>query len=94
MSYADQKSLVLRFIELSEKMINDEMFIENVSKLQRAFFVLVQDGTYDAKSNSIKTTMAIHTIAMGENFYAKRDVKSATEEIRKTPNVILETRCD
>lgn len=75
-------------------MVANEMLMENASKLQRAFFVLVKDGTYDPKANKLNTTIEIHTIAMGDNIYAKKDILAATEEIRKLPNIKFETRCD
>jgi len=56
--------------------------------------VLVKDGQYDAASNSLKTTIGVHTIAMGENIYAKKDILKATAGIRDLPNITFETRCD
>jgi len=58
------------------------MLIENCTNLQRAFFVLVKEGIYDPKANTINTTIGIHTIATGDNLYAKKDILSATADIR------------
>jgi len=63
-------------------MVNNEMLMENASKLQRAFFVLVKEGNYDPKAHKLNTTIGIHTIAMGDNLYAKKDILAATAEIR------------
>jgi calcineurin-like phosphoesterase len=75
-------------------MVNNEMLMENASKLQRAFFVLVKEGIYDAKAHKINLTVGIHTIAMGDNLYAKKDILAATQEIRALENVTYETRCE
>ena len=44
--------------------------------------MLVKDGRYDAKKNKLNQTISIHTIAMGDNLYAKKDIAAATQEIR------------
>jgi hypothetical protein len=56
--------------------------------------VAVKDGRYDAKTNKINTTIGIHTIATGDNLYAKKDILDATAEIREIKNVTYETRCE
>jgi hypothetical protein len=70
------------------------MLLQNCENLQRAFFVAVKEGKYDAKTNKINTTIGIHTIATGDNLYAKKDILDATAEIREIKNVTFETRCE
>ena len=93
-SHADSANVISKFKESSATMINNEMLMENASKLQRAFFVLVKDGTYDPTAHKINLTVGIHTIAMGDNLYAKKDILAATASIRELPNVTYETRCE
>jgi len=93
-SHEEAASIVSKFKASASAMVGNEMLMENASKLQRAFFVLVKDGNYDPKAHKLNTTIGIHTIAMGDNLYAKKDILKATEEIRNLKNVTFETRCD
>ena len=52
--------------------------MDETCTLDEALFVLVSEGVYDEKTDSVKYKLVIHTNAVGTNENAKTMIKEAT----------------
>lgn len=86
-SNADATATCEKFKATVEKMIADEALVSKCKKMQRAFFVLTTEGTFDARSGELKHALTFHTLAMGGDKEGRDMVEAQTKELRDTANV-------